>query len=54
MKKTLQPMGSYQLRILAALQHKPMYQGTVTGATKAQRRAANKRARVARRHLRAA
>jgi len=42
-------MGDYQLRILAALQGKPMYLGTVPAAVKARRRKANKAARAARR-----
>lgn len=49
MRRTLdQPMGSYQLAILAGLQGKPMYQGTVPAATKARRRKANRAAGHAR------
>lgn len=47
-KTTLRPMDAYQLRILAALQAKPMYLGTVAPAEKARRRKANKAARAAR------
>lgn len=39
----------YSVAILAALQAKPIYHGTVSADTKAARRAANKRARAARR-----
>lgn len=39
----------YSVAILAALQVKPIYHGTVPADTKAARRAANKRARAARR-----
>ena len=39
--------------ILIGLQSKPIYQGTVSAKVKAKRRAANKRARVARRANRA-
>ena len=39
----------YGFAILLALQTKPMYMGTVPAAVKAQRRAAGKRARAARR-----
>ena len=44
--------STYGFRILLALQDKPMYEGTVPYAVKARRRAANKRARVARRNNR--
>lgn len=48
--------SSYQKAILFALPllKKHVYEGTVTAATKASRRAANKAARVARRHNRRA
>ena len=49
---TMKPMGAYQLRILAALQHKPMYQGTVGAAEKSRRRRANRAARAVRRNNR--
>lgn len=42
----------YGFRILLALQSKPMYEGTVPADVKARRRAANKRARAARRNNR--
>lgn len=45
----MSPMSDYQLAILGALQGKPMYEGTVPGAVKAQRRRRNKAARIARR-----
>lgn len=48
-KIQLKPMGRYQMAILAALQAKPMYLGTVAPATKARRRKAGKAARAARR-----
>lgn len=41
--------GAYQKVILAALQTKPMYQGTVPDEVVAKRRAANKVARASRR-----
>lgn len=41
--------SDYQLVVLAALQRKPMYEGTVPERVVAKRRAANKRARAARR-----
>ena len=41
-----------QIRMLAALQLKQVYAGTVPARVKASRRAANKRARVARRATR--
>lgn len=44
--------STYGFRILWALQGKPMYEGTVPDAVKARRRAANKRARAARRNNR--
>ena len=47
--KTTAARSTYAFRILLALQAKPMYEGTVPAAVKARRRAANKRARVARR-----
>lgn len=40
--------STYQMRVLFALQHKPMYLGTVSAAEKARRRKAGKAARVAR------
>lgn len=40
---------SYQLAILMAIQHKPMYLGTVPRAEIDRRRAASKRARLQRR-----
>lgn len=46
----LKPMGAYQLRILGALQAKPMYLGTVSAKTVTRRRKANKAARAARRN----
>lgn len=42
------PFG-FQTRILLGLQSKPIYQGTVSQKEKDRRRAANKRARIARR-----
>lgn len=47
------PVPFMGFAILAGLQSKPIYQGTVSAKTKAKRRAANKRARVARRANRA-
>ena len=40
---------SYSFAILMGLQRKPIYQGTVTDAEKKRRRAAGKRAKIARR-----
>ena len=45
----LREPSSFELAILRGLQNKQVYQGTVPGHVKAQRRAANKRARLARR-----
>lgn len=47
--KTTAARSPYGFRILLALQTKPMYMGTVPAKEKARRRAANKRARDARR-----
>ena len=47
------PVPFLGFAILAGLQGKPIYQGTVPSKVKAKRRAANKRARVARRANRA-
>lgn len=44
--------SKYSLAILGGLQHKSVYQGTVDPVTVAERRARNRRARVARRMTR--
>lgn len=46
---TRTPLERFQLAILAALQSKPMYLGTVPPKDIARNRAANKAARIARR-----